>query len=84
MSDNCIGYGDDLRFIILWTVQLIAGKQPELKSRLPSFEGVKPDLRPISNVDTSIAKDRGLSFTSYEMCLLDTVDALLQKENKFS
>jgi len=62
-------------------VQLIAEKRPELKSRLPSLEGAKPDPRPISNVDTSIAKDLGLSFTSYETCLLDTVDALLQKEN---
>jgi nucleoside-diphosphate-sugar epimerase len=69
-------------FTMYNTIQLIAEKRPELKSRLPSLEGAKPDPRPISNVDTSIAKDLGLSFISYETCLLDTVDALLQKEGK--
>jgi nucleoside-diphosphate-sugar epimerase len=69
-------------FTLYDTVQLIAEKRPELKSRLPSLEDAKPDPRPISNVDTSIAEDLGLSFTSYETCLFDTIDALLQKENK--
>jgi len=64
------------------TVKLIAEKRPELKSRLPSLDGAQPNARPISNVDTSIAKELGVSFTSFETCLFDTVDALLQKENK--
>jgi len=63
-------------------VKLIAEKRPELKSRLPSLEGAQPDPRPIANVDTSIAEELGLSFTSYETCLLDTIDVLLQREHK--
>jgi hypothetical protein len=34
-------------------------------------------------VDTSIAeKDLGLEFISYEKCLFDTIDALLDKEKQ--
>jgi hypothetical protein len=34
-------------------------------------------------MDTSVAeKDLGLSFTSYEKCLFDTIDALLEKEKQ--
>jgi hypothetical protein len=36
-----------------------------------------------SKVDTSIAKLLlGLSFTPYETCLFDTIDALLEKEKR--
>lgn len=67
--------------IILQTVKLIAEKRPELKSRLPSLEGAQPDPRPMSRIDTSIADEMGVTFTPFEKCLFDTVDALLQKEN---
>ena len=67
------------------TVQLIAEKRPELKPRLPSLENAKPETRTISKVDISIAeKELGMSFTSYEKCLFDTIDALLEKENEWS
>jgi len=65
------------------SVKLIAEKRPELKPRLPSLDNAKPETRPIARIDTSIAEnDLGLSFTSYEKCLFDTIDALLEKERR--
>jgi hypothetical protein len=50
---------------------------------LPSLEGAKPvTAAAASKVDTSIAEELGLSFTPYEKCLFDTIDALLEKEKK--
>jgi len=70
-------------FTFYETVKLIAEKRPELKSRLPSLEGAKPvTAAAASKVDTSIAEELGLSFTPYEKCLFDTIDALLEKEKK--
>ena len=65
----------------LQTVQLLAKKRPELRSRLPSLDNAKPETRVIAKIDTSIAREElGLSFMSFEKSLLDTVDALLEKE----
>jgi nucleoside-diphosphate-sugar epimerase len=65
------------------TVKLIAEKYPELKSRLPSLDNTQPETRTISGVDTSTAEnDLGLSFISYDKCLFETIDALLEKEKQ--
>jgi len=65
------------------TVKFIAEQRPELKPRLPSLENATPETRLISRIDTSVAeKDLGLSFISYEKCLFDTIDALLDKEKQ--
>jgi len=63
------------------TVLLISEKRPELRSRLPSLENAKPVTQHIAKIDTSIAeKELGMSFISYETCVFDTIDALLEKE----
>jgi len=65
------------------SVKLIAEKYPELKSRLASLDNAKPETRTISRIDTSTAEnDLGLSFISYEKCLFDTIDVLLEKEKQ--
>ncbi|KAJ6590852.1 putative flavonol reductase [Mycena sp. CBHHK59/15] len=64
------------------TVKIIAERRPELAARLPSLELVaNPKGMPIAKVDTSIAeKGLGMSFMSYEKCLFDTIDSLLEME----
>lgn len=70
-------------FTMYDTVKIIAEKRPELKSRLPSLENVVPETRPISKVDTTIAeKSLGLPAISFEKCIFDTIDALLEKEDQ--
>lgn len=69
----------------LQSVEMIARQRPELASRLPSLEGVvNPEHEVISKIDTSIAeKELGISFRSYETTLFDTIDALLEMEEKW-
>lgn len=64
-------------------MKLISTKRPSLKARLPSLVNTERDTRPIARIDTSIAESvLGMTFMSWERCLIDTVDALVEIEKE--
>ncbi|KZP08664.1 NAD(P)-binding protein [Athelia psychrophila] len=73
-----VGGGEELMFD---AVKLISTKRPNLKARLPSLVNTERDTRPIARIDTSLAETvLGMKFMSWEKCLIDTVDALVEIE----
>ncbi|KAK0470563.1 hypothetical protein IW261DRAFT_1008152 [Armillaria novae-zelandiae] len=68
-------------FTFYEAVKILRKQRPNLIPRLPSLDGVEEVTTTKAKIDVSIAETKlGIKWTSFEQCLLDTVDEFIQME----
>ncbi|KAK0203468.1 hypothetical protein DFS33DRAFT_1430383 [Desarmillaria ectypa] len=69
-------------FTFYEAVKILSKQRPELIPRLPSLDGAELEVtNKKAKIDVSIAEtELGIKWTSFEQCLLDTVDEFIEME----